>query len=111
MHRLVCFLAAVAIPLLTITAAEGPKRDVVVVDEKTEATIRGALRWLTSKQMANGAWGSTGEEQRYVAAMTGYTLMAFQAAGQLPGEGEFGRQVSLGMGCVRAVRRYRPWPP
>src|SRR5205814_2812897 len=27
----------------------------------------------------------------------GYTLMAFQAAGQLPGEGEFGKNVSAGL--------------
>lgn len=81
----------------SVHAAESPKRDAVVVDEKTETILRGALKWLASKQMANGAWGSSGEEQRYIAAMTGYTLMAFQAAGQLPGEGEFGRNVTLGM--------------
>ncbi|MBK8002013.1 MAG: hypothetical protein IPK15_25770, partial [Verrucomicrobia bacterium] len=82
---------------VSIQAAESTKRDAVVVDEKTETIIRGALKWLASKQLANGAWGSTGEEQRYVVAMTGYTLMAFQAAGQLPGEGEFGKNVTLGM--------------
>ena len=29
--------------------------------------------------------------------MTGYALMAFQAGGQLPNEGEYGKQVALGM--------------
>lgn len=84
-------------------AAEGSKRadvvqrkDTVVVDEKTEAVIRGALKWLVSKQQPNGAWGATGDEQRYQVAMTGYTLMAFLAAGNLPGEGEFGKAVTLG---------------
>jgi len=82
----------------SLMAAEpAGKRDAVVVDEKTEVIIRGALKWLVSKQLANGAWGSSGEEQRYVVAMTAYTLMAFQAAGHLPGEGEFGKSVTLGM--------------
>ena len=71
--------------------------DPVRVDEKTDAVIKGALKWLTSKQAPNGAWGSTEMEQQHPVAMTGYALMAFQAAGQLPGEGEYGKQVSLGM--------------
>jgi hypothetical protein len=36
-------------------------------------------------------------EKQHPIAITGYALMAFQAAGQLPGEGEYGKQVSLGM--------------
>jgi len=82
----------------TSFAAEEPgRKDKVVVDEKTEAVIKGALKWLGSKQLPNGAWGSTGEEQRYPVAITGYVLMGFQAAGHLPGEGEFGKNVSSGM--------------
>ncbi len=87
--------------LLTCQAAERnaapARKDKVVVDEKTEAVIKGALRWLASKQLPNGAWGSSGEEQRYAIAMTGFALMAFQAGGHLPGEGEHGKNVTLGM--------------
>lgn len=72
-------------------------RDPVRVDEKTDQVIKGALKWLASKQAPNGAWGSTDMEMQHPIAMTGYALMAFQAAGQLPGEGEYGKQVSLGM--------------
>src|SRR5690349_14845372 len=64
-------------------------RDTVRVDEKTDQVIKGALKWLASKQAPNGAWGSTEMEQQHPIAMTGYALMAFQAAGQLPGEGEY----------------------
>lgn len=78
-------------------AADQANRDPVRVDEKTEQVIKGALKWLASKQAPNGAWGSTEMEQQHPIAMTGYALMAFQAAGQLPGEGEYGKQVSLGM--------------
>jgi len=92
------FILATAVPL---SAAEGKneasqRRDKVVVDEKTEAVIRGALKWLASKQLPSGAWGSAGDEQRYEVAMSGYTLMAFLAAGNLPGEGEFGKAVTAG---------------
>jgi hypothetical protein len=72
------------------------RKDEVVVDEKTEAIIKGSLRWLGTKQLPNGAWGSTGEETRHPVAITGYVLMGYLAAGQLPGEGEFGKNVSLG---------------
>ena len=72
-------------------------RDPVRVDEKTEPIIKGALKWLASKQAPNGAWGSTDLEQQHPVAMTGYALMAFQAAGQLPNEGDYGKQVALGM--------------
>ena len=83
-------------PLRSADAPATP-RDPIRVDEKTEPIIKGALKWLASKQAPNGAWGSTDMEQQYPIAITGYALMAFQAAGHLPGEGEYGKNVSLGM--------------
>ncbi|MBI5386585.1 MAG: terpene cyclase/mutase family protein [Verrucomicrobia bacterium] len=71
-----------------------PQRDPVRVDEKTEAVLKGALRWLASKQAPNGEWASSGMEKDHPVAITGYALMAFLACGQLPGEGEHGRSVS-----------------
>jgi squalene cyclase len=72
-------------------------RDNVKVDQRTDEVIHAALRWLVSKQSPNGSWGTSGEESSRRVAMTGYTLMAFLAAGQLPGEGEFGKSVTAGM--------------
>jgi hypothetical protein len=74
-----------------------PARDTVKIDAKTEAVVRGALKWLASKQQPNGAWASTDMEMQHPIAITGYALMAYQAAGHLPGEGEFGKNVSLGL--------------
>src|SRR3982750_855199 len=76
-------------------AADIPKDD-IVVDDRTEATIRGALKWLASKQQPNGSW-NTGRGNEHPVAMTGYVLMAFMAGGQLPGEGEHGKSVTRGM--------------
>ena len=86
----------ISFTLSALAAPPAVRKDDVIVDEKTEAVIKGAMRWLASKQLPNGAWGSTGDEQRNPVAMTGYVLMGFLAAGQLPGEGEFGKNVSAG---------------
>ena len=56
--------------------APPPTRDPVRVDEKTEAVIKGALKWLVSKQSPNGAWAASDMEQQHPIAITGYALMA-----------------------------------
>ena len=71
--------------------------DPVKTDTKTDTIIKAALKFLASKQHPNGAWGSQEEEVHHQVAMTGYVLMCFQAAGQLPGEGEFGKNVQQGV--------------
>jgi len=68
------------------------------VDEKTETIIRGGLKYLASRQGASGAFvGETEQERRHLVAMTAYVLMAFQAAGNLPGQGEYGQVVEKGL--------------
>jgi hypothetical protein len=88
-----------------LPAGDIPK-DTVVVDEKTEQLIKGALKWLAAKQQPNGSWNSGSGGNDHPVAMTAYTLMAFMSAGHLPGEGEYGKQVTKGMNyllsCVRA---------
>lgn len=69
----------------------------IVVDAQTETVIRSAVRFLASKQLPNGSWGITDFERRHPVAMTGYTLMAFLAAGHLPGEGEEGKVARAGL--------------
>lgn len=69
----------------------------VVVDNRTEEVILGALRFLQKNQNRNGAWyGLTDRERQFPIAMTGYALMAYQAAGHLPSEGPFGETVEKG---------------
>ncbi len=76
--------------------SKGRLEDPVKVNAATETVINGALAYLASKQSPTGAWaGETGEEARYPIAMTAYTLMAFQAAGNLPNEGPYGKNVDL----------------
>jgi len=96
--RRFCWLLVFLLASLRVNGAEeAGRKDPVVVDERTEAVIKGALKYLASKQSPNGAWAASAEEQQHPVAITGYTLMAFQAAGQLPGEGEYGKNVSAGV--------------
>ena len=70
----------------------------VTVDAATERIIKRGLRYLARYQSPNGSWlGRNQKERHYPIAMTSYALMAFQAAGHLPGEGEYGKEVSLGV--------------
>jgi hypothetical protein len=84
------------------TAGLGQEK--VTVDEPTERIIRGALRYLASKQNGNGSW-SASDGDRQEAAMTGYVLITFLSCGQLPDEGEFGRNVTNGMNFLLASVR------
>ncbi len=103
--------AAAAAPMAP-TVATAPVRvaapapvvqDSVTVDQKTDDVIKGALRYLANKQTPTGAWTSPGGE--HPIAVTGYTVMAFLATGNLPGEGEYGKAVNNGVNflleCVR----------
>jgi len=92
---LACALAlALAIPA---RCEEAPATDNVVVDAPTESIITGALRYLVSQQQTNGSWTAQGRKGDHPVAMTGYVLLAFMAAGNLPEEGDYARQVSAGM--------------
>ena len=64
----------------------------VKIDAQTDQAIQGALRFLAKRQSPGGAWS----ESEHPVAFTAYTLMAFLATGNLPGEGEYGKAVSRG---------------
>src|SRR5438132_14209082 len=89
-------LAAICVTFAT--AQLGRAAEDVVVDAQTASVLKGALKWLAAQQGANGSW-VTGDKgaKAYPVAMTGYTLMAFMANGQLPEEGEYSKNVAAGM--------------
>lgn len=67
-------------------------QDTVTVDAKTDTVIRGALKYLAAQQLPSGSWARDSHQ----AAITGYVLIAYLAAGELPDEGEYGKNVSKG---------------
>lgn len=93
--RKLCAIAALG--MVAIFPARSAE-DAVTVDAPTEDVLRGALRWLAVKQNVNGSWNAGGKRHGdHPVAMTGYVLMAFMAAGNLPEEGEYARQVKAGL--------------
>lgn len=89
--------AVAQVPALPALAGASGEVDTVTVDAATEQIINGSLRWLASKQNANGSWSPEGRRGERSVAMTGYVLMAYMAAGHLPEQGEFAKQVKAGM--------------
>jgi hypothetical protein len=81
-------LAIVAVPIRGAPVDD----NTVVVDPATESVIRGALRFLASKQSSAGSWQSSSGNHH--AAITAYALICFMSTGNLPGEGEFGATVT-----------------
>ena len=97
--RKFCASAALcALALFPANAAEPASQDPVVVDAQTEEILRGALRWLASKQNVNGSWNeSDSRRANHPVAITGYVLLAFMATGNLPDEGDYAKQVKAGL--------------
>lgn len=90
-------------PATNVALGSSASPDPVVVDPQTEEVIKGALKYLAAKQTPSGAWTSPNGD--HPIAVTAYTIMAFLAAGHLPNEGEYGRNVTNGtnllMNCMR----------
>jgi hypothetical protein len=87
-------------------AGAGLGQERVTVDAQSEQLIKGALKYMASKQNGNGSWAASEGGDRHEVAMTGYVLMAFMSAGQVPDEGEYGRNVTQGvtflLNCIQS---------
>jgi hypothetical protein len=96
--RAVLFASVVLVSGVSdLRGEEAVAPDPVTVDPPTEAVINGALRYLAAQQQANGSWTAQGGRGEHPVAITGYALLAFMAAGNLPEEGDYARQVNAGM--------------
>jgi prenyltransferase beta subunit len=80
------------------TTTPARPKDKVVVDAATEELLKGAQRYLASRQNPNGSW--TVQDDEHPLAMTAYTVMALLATGNLPNEGEYGKHVQRGVDFV-----------
>jgi squalene cyclase len=78
--------------IMLATSASLAQTQETTVDPATEEAINGSLKWLESRQQPEGNWS----EHQHKVAMTGYSLMAFLAAGNLPDEGPHGAAVARG---------------
>lgn len=87
-------VAGLVLVFSATTEAKSSPPFVPVTQEQTEAIKKG-LAWLARQQnLRDGSWSGNA----YPAAMTGLSGLALLAAGNTPGQGEYGRHV------MRAVR-------
>ena len=68
------------------------------LEQRIDGSINRALQWLASAQQANGAWRS--ESNGESTATTSLAVMAFLAAGHVPDEGPYGRNIAKGVAWV-----------
>ncbi|MDP6114566.1 MAG: terpene cyclase/mutase family protein [Planctomycetota bacterium] len=98
----------ILLPVLVIAAPISSEESQVSAvfrnSKKLDARIGNGLAYLASHQSRDGSWGG-GAYARNV-GITGLCVMAFLSNGDLPGEGKYSNQVSLGLGyLIRSTRR------
>lgn len=69
----------------------------VRVSPAAKAAINGGLKYLAEKQHLDGSWYAKEGLAGHPVAMTGYTLIAFMSAGNLPSQGIYKKNVAAGM--------------
>ena len=67
-------------------------------DKMIDASINRAIVWLAEEQLPSGAWRSDNYGES--TAATSLAIMSFMAAGHVPEEGPYGRQISRGIAWV-----------
>jgi hypothetical protein len=85
------------------SAAQVANDTVDPLAERVDAGIRRAMSWLAGQQQPSGAWliSDSGEST----AATSLAIMAFLAAGHVPEEGPYGRQLTRGVAWLLAQQR------
>ncbi len=89
-------LSLLAAPSASLAADQ--KVRVAELTPKAEAAIERGLRYLAGHQNPDGSWGN-----RYPAAITALSLMAFMVKGHFPHKGPYGRHLDRGLAWL--VRR------
>lgn len=68
------------------------------LEQRIDVSVQKAVRWLASSQMPSGAWSA--ENYGESTAATSLAIMSFMAAGHVPDEGPYGRNISKGIAWV-----------
>ena len=89
-------LTALACAFLLAAAASAAERPEMVTQE-TEATIAKGIKYLVSRQAADGAWRCAGSYQSHPVTMTSLGGLALMAAGNTATEGPYAANVRRGV--------------
>lgn len=75
-------------------------------DRQVDRSIARALKFLSSEQQRSGAWSLKNASRSVDApSTTSLAIMAFMAAGHVPGEGPYGDQLNLGIQWVLSTQQ------
>ena len=83
---------------LMLFAADTPNAAADERERMIDASIQRSLMWLAEEQMPSGAWRADNYGES--TAATSLAVMAYMAAGHVPEEGPFGRNISRGIAWV-----------
>ncbi|MEZ6126207.1 MAG: prenyltransferase/squalene oxidase repeat-containing protein [Planctomycetaceae bacterium] len=89
---------AVSLTLVMVLCGAGPLSAQDELDQRIDDSVQKAVRWLADQQTPSGAW--TSEDFGESTAATSLAVMAMLAAGHVPEEGPYGRQLTKGVGWV-----------
>jgi hypothetical protein len=84
--------------LVAIVSAPAGAAEPTAEERRVDRAIKDALRFLAREQGASGAWRI--EQYGESTAATSLAVMSFLAAGHMPGEGPYGKQIERGIRWV-----------
>jgi squalene cyclase len=109
-NALFSLAACLALGSLSLIPAADEKKDPpkksddkVELDAATKKATARALEWLASKQNSDGSWG----ESRFPhnTAITSFAMLAMMSQGHVPGQGQYGPEVTKGCRFLLASSR------
>ena len=84
--------------LLILMLPTAPRLAADELEDRIDASVEQAVRWLAASQLPSGAWSS--ENYGESTAATSLAIMSFMAAGHVPNEGPYGRNIAKGVAWV-----------
>jgi Prenyltransferase and squalene oxidase repeat len=96
MRNVLVAIGLVVLILRSPTALPAVQQDELEI--RIDASIERALSWLASEQRPSGAWRA--DDYGESTAATSLAVLAFLAAGHVPDEGPYGRQLTKGVAWV-----------
>lgn len=92
--KIATFLAIVA----TVSLSSTSSLQADELEDRIDGSVQRAVAWLAKSQFPSGAWDA--ENYGPSTAATSLAIMSLMAAGHVPEEGPYGRQISKGVAWV-----------
>jgi hypothetical protein len=97
-HQRILVSAIVSVVVFSLSLPALNAAPPTAQEKKVDQSLVRALRYLSTEQQTNGAWQIS--SSRDSTAATSLAVMSFMAAGHVPGEGPYGRQLERGIDWV-----------